>query len=126
MRGTRAGGSMLAGVLAVALLGALVRVAAADPERGQALFAACAACHTDQPDALGPSLRGVVGRKAAAREDFRYSPAMQRSGLVWTEKNLAAYLRDPAGFVKGNRMPFSGLADEHDIADLIDYLRTLK
>jgi len=39
--------------------------AAADAEHGKALYRTCAACHTGQPDALGPSLKGVVGRKAA-------------------------------------------------------------
>jgi cytochrome c len=40
---------------------------------------ACAACHRDRPDATGPSVRGVYGRKSASREDFRYSKAMARA-----------------------------------------------
>ena len=100
--------------------------AAADAEHGKVLFGACAACHSERPDALGPSLKGVVGRKSAALEDFRYSSAMKRAQLIWDEDNLRAYLKDPQTKVKGNRMPYSGLADASDVEDLIAYLKALK
>ncbi|MDE2476264.1 MAG: c-type cytochrome, partial [Alphaproteobacteria bacterium] len=52
------------------LLGAGTCVAmpafAADANHGKELFTACAACHTERPDALGPSLKGIVGRKSAS------------------------------------------------------------
>jgi len=99
---------------------------AADAVHGQLVFKACAACHTDRPDALGPSLVGIVGRKSGSREDFRYSNAMKRANLTWNEANLKAYLRDPQAKVKGNRMPFSGLNNPRDIDDVIAYLETLK
>ena len=99
---------------------------AADAGHGRALFAACLACHTEQSDAQGPSLKGVVGRKAASLEDFRYSAAMKRANLTWDEKTLSDYLKDPQGKVKGNRMPFSGFANPNDVNDVIAYLVTLK
>ena len=84
---------------------------AADPDHGKALYQTCAACHTERPDALGPSLKGVVGRKSAALEDFRYSNPMKRANLVWDEANLRAYIQDPQAKVKGNRMPYGGLTE---------------
>ena len=90
------------------------------------LFTACLACHTERPDALGPSLKGVIGRKTAALEDFRYSPAMRRADLTWDDKNLHDYLMDPQGKVKGNRMPFSGFPNAADADDVIAYLQTYK
>jgi cytochrome c len=96
--------AIVSGVVA-ASAGAL----AADANRGKELFLACAACHTEKADALGPSLKGVVGRKAAALDNFRYSPAMTRSNITWSEAKLRDYLMDPQGTVKGNRMPFSGM-----------------
>jgi len=98
-------------------------VRAADAEHGKALFWACAACHNERPDALGPSLKGVVGRQSAAVENFRYSSAMRRANLVWDEDNLRAYIKDPQSKVKGNRMPYGGLTDTSDIEDLIAYLK---
>jgi cytochrome c len=99
---------------------------AADAEHGKQLFQACAACHTDRPDALGPSLKGVVGRKSAALEDFRYSNPMKRANLVWDEENLRAYIGNPQAKVPGNRMPFAGLHDPKDVDDVITYLKTLQ
>src|SRR5438093_10729733 len=117
----------------VAAAGALVllalftaAVAAADVEHGKVLYQTCAACHTERPDALGPSLKGVVGRQSAALEDFRYSNPMKRANLVWDENNLRAYIQDPQAKVKGNRMPYGGLTDAKDVDDIIAYLKVLK
>jgi cytochrome c len=99
---------------------------AADAEHGKELFQPCAACHADRPDALGPSLKGVFGRKSAALDEFRYSNPMKRANLVWDEDNLSAYIHDPQGKVKGNRMPFGGLSDPKDVDDVVAYLKTLK
>jgi cytochrome c len=99
---------------------------AADPDHGKALYQTCAACHTERPDALGPSLKGVVGRKSAALEDFRYSNPMKRANLVWDEGNLRAYIQDPQAKVKGNRMPYGGLTDGKDVDDIVAYLKTLQ
>jgi cytochrome c2 len=103
-----------------------VPVAAADAEHGKALFQTCAACHTERPDALGPSLKGVVGRKSGALEDFRYSNAMKRANLIWDDDNLRAYIQDPQAKVKGNRMPYGGLTDPKDVDDIVTYLKVLK
>jgi cytochrome c len=114
------------------LLGAVLTTAsimpslAADAEHGKALFAACAACHQDKPDALGPNLKGVLGRKSAALDDFRYSNPMKRANLVWDEANLREYIADPQAKVKGNRMPFDGVHDPKDLDDIIEYIKTYK
>jgi len=97
---------------------------AGDAAHGKVLFAACAACHTEKPDAIGPSLKGVVGRKSAALEDFRYSNPMKRANLTWDEANLREYLADPQAKVKGNRMPFGGLSKPDDVDDVVAYLKT--
>lgn len=114
-----------AGVLVIAAV-ASASALAADANHGKELFLACVACHTEKADALGPSLKGVVGRKAASLDNFRYSPAMTRSNITWTETNLREYLMDPQGKVKGNRMPFSGMTNRSDVDDIIAHLATLK
>ena len=99
--------------------------AAADAEHGKALFQACAACHSDRADSLGPNLKGVFGRKSGALDDFRYSAPMMRANLVWDETNLRDYLTDPQAKVKGNRMPYGGVTSPNDVDDIIAYLKTL-
>jgi cytochrome c len=95
-----------------------------DPARGEARFQECAACHKLDTSAngLGPSLHGIFARKAGELSDFRYSPALKRSGIVWSAQTLEAYLTDPQALVPGNRMPYAGMADPQGRADLIAYL----
>ena len=100
--------------------------AAADAEHGKQVFQACASCHSERADAIGPNLRGVYGRKSAALEDFRYSNPMKRANLVWDDANLRDYITDPQAKVKGNRMPFGGLHKAADVDDVVEYLKTLK
>lgn len=116
-------------VFSIAVVGVIAGVSsafAADANHGKELFTACLACHTERSDALGPSLKGVLGRKAGSLEDFRYSNAMKRANFVWDEANLREYLRDPQEKVKGNRMPFSGFPNASDADDVVAYLATYK
>ena len=70
---------------------------------------------------LGPSLAGIIGRKAASEAGYNYSPAMKQANFVWDAKTLDAYLSDPQKVVPGNRMPFPGLKTDHDRADVIAF-----
>jgi cytochrome c len=99
---------------------------AADAEHGKAVFQACAACHAEGPNPLGPSLKDVYGRKSAARDDFRYSPPMMRANLTWDEANLRSFIADPQRLVKGNRMPFGGVTNPTDLDDVVAFLKTYK
>jgi len=95
-----------------------------NPEKGKAVFDKCAACHAlDDTMADGPSLKGVFGRKAGTRDDYRYSAAMVRSGVVWDEMTIDAYITDPQAFIRGNRMSFAGIPSKADRDDLIAYLQ---
>jgi len=116
----------LIGAAVVLMAVATTPAAAADAAHGKVVFQTCAACHSDKPDAIGPSLRGVYGRKSAALSDFRYSSAMMRAGLTWDDAELKAYIKDPQAKVKGNRMPFGGLSNAADIDDVIAFLKEYK
>jgi cytochrome c len=95
-----------------------------DPARGEARFQECAACHRLEAGAneVGPSLHGIFMRKAGELADFRYSPAMKRSGIVWTAQTIEQYIADPQAMIPANRMPYAGMASPADRADLIAYL----
>ncbi|TPN82494.1 cytochrome c family protein [Mesorhizobium sp. CU2] len=112
------------------LAGCLAAHAAGDAALGKKVFNRCIACHeaaTDR-DKVGPHLMGIVGRKAGSAESFEshYSQAMKAAGaagLVWDEANLAEYLKAPKLKVPGNRMAFTGLTSDDDIANVIAYLK---
>jgi cytochrome c2 len=49
--------------------------------------------HTsDGTNGLGPSIKGVYGRKAGTARGFTYSPAMKKADVIWDEKTLAAFI----------------------------------
>jgi cytochrome c2 len=115
-----------------ALIGAVVLLAAAgaaraegDAARGEKRFEECATCHTTERGVnnVGPSLSGLFERKAGEIAEFRYSPALKRSGITWTPQALDTFIADPQKEVPGNRMPFAGMPDAGDRADLIAYLQ---
>jgi cytochrome c len=101
------------------------KVNAQDSARGQKLFEDCRACHALERGAqtVGPDLHGVFGRKAGTADDFRYSPALKRSGITWTPQTLDAYVADPQKAVPQNRMPYAGMPEARDRAELIKYMQ---
>jgi cytochrome c len=116
-------------LLLLMLLAAAQASAAGNAKVGETLFKRCASCHQVGPYAqggFGPQLNGIVGRRAASTRDYKYSEAMRKSGLVWEEKTLAAFLRAPHDVVPGTSMRFWGIKDEQQVADLLSFMRTLK
>jgi cytochrome c len=114
----------LAGALLTLLPGA-ARAVALD---GAKLFKGnCGVCHTDEPgkNKIGPSLFGVVGRKAGTAPGYRYSDAMKNSGIVWTPEALDKYLTDPRA-IPNIKMIFLGIKDPAQRKAIIDYLSSLK
>ena len=92
-----------------------------DPVRGQVVYQVCMGCHSLDEDDVGPRHRGVVGRTAGTVPGYAYSPALRRSGLVWTPTNLDSWLTSPQRLVPGAKMFFS-LSNAKDRADVIAYL----
>jgi nitrite reductase (NO-forming) len=95
-----------------------------DPQAGRLVYRKCQACHSLEPgkNTLGPSLAGILGKKAAEVPNFNYSPALKASNIVWDVAALDAYLLDPQKTVPGNKMPFPGLKTENERRDVIAYL----
>lgn len=97
-----------------------------DPAKGKSVFNRCMVCHAIDAgvNKIGPSLHGVVGRKAGSIANFSYSGANKKSGIVWTQQKLFDYLKAPQAMVPGTKMTFAGLPKAQDRADVIAYLVT--
>ena len=118
-------------VFALAGLSGRADEIAGSAERGRAFFQTnCALCHASSsaPGAptsgQGPSLVGVVGRKAGSLVNFGYSRALAESGLTWEPATLDHFLTNPSAAVPGTLMPVP-VPQAQDRADLIAFLRTL-
>lgn len=101
---------------------------AGDAASGGKVFATrCAMCHGKggKGGPLAPSLLGVVGSKAAASNSPRNSAALKASKLVWTERNLDAFLLAPRKLVPGTNMAIA-VPQPADRKNVIAYLTTLK
>ena len=117
----------LASSVAVILVAGSASAQSGNEARGERLFnQQCKACHTLDKDGartVGPNLHGLVGRKAGSTEGFSSSDAMKASGIVWDDKTLVEYLKDPKGRVPGTKMVYIGLKQEAQQADMIAFLK---
>ena len=99
-------------------------VGAGDARHGREVYRKCQACHSLEAgkNTLGPSLAGIIGKKAGFVPNYTYSPALKDSGLTWDAASMDRFLSDPQKTVPGNKMPFPGLRTENERRDVIAYL----
>ena len=91
-----------------------------------AAFTQCRVCHSVEPgqNGIGPSLAGVVGRRAGSAAGFSYSADMRSLGTTWNDGTLDRYLSDPSGMVPSTTMAIGPL-DATQRRAIIAYLKTL-
>ena len=97
-------------------------VSAAD---GEKVFKKCAACHSiakGGANKIGPALWGVLGRKAGAVSDYKYSKALAAHGKSWSFEEMNGFLIKPKDWIKGTKMSFAGLKNAEDRAAVILYM----
>jgi cytochrome c len=93
---------------------------------GKRVFATCAACHSLEPGRhmTGPSLAELWNRKAGGLANFqRYSSALKASGVIWDDRTLDQWLKDPQQFIPGNEMTFPGVKNDQQRMDLLAFLK---
>jgi len=103
-------------------------VAEGDPERGKRAFLSCVTCHSAEPKLhkTGPSLANIFGKKAGTIESFsRYSEALKNSAIVWNDKTLDSWMRDPQSLIPDTLMQIRGLDKATERQDIVAYLKQL-
>ena len=117
-------------ILGGALLAASVGIAQAqDLAAGEQSFKKCAPCHRVGPDAknlIGPVLNGLDGRKSGTVDGFNYSEANKKADITWSEASFKDYIQNPMARVPGTKMPFAGIKNDKEMADLWAYLKQFK
>ena len=115
-------------VVATGALGtsAVAQMPAGNAANGAKVFKECTICHSAEKgmNRVGPTLHGVVGRKAGIVPGFEYSAANLRSRATWDEAYLYRYLEAPPTFMPGTKMTFPGLKNPQDRADVVAFLKT--
>lgn len=93
-------------------------------QRGGQVYERCIACHSIEANRTGPQHCGLFGRRAGTAPGYDgYSKALRDSKIVWNETTLDEFLRHPMQAVPGTTMGYAGIADAHERADLIAWLR---
>lgn len=72
-------------------------------EGGRA-FLRCASCHSLKVGVhkAGPSLNGVIGRRAGSVEGYHYSKDLKKAGekgLIWNHQTVHDFIGDPKGYL---------------------------
>jgi cytochrome c len=119
---------LLSSVVTGFFVTAACNASAQDAAAGTAVFKSqCGICHTvaQGKNLVGPSLFGIVGRKAGTIAGFHYSPANKDSGLTFDAATLDRYLTSPGTVVPHTIMTYAGLKDAQKRTDLIAYLATV-
>lgn len=101
-------------------------VRAQDAVAGEKVFAVCKACHQigeNAKNVVGPTLNGLIGRKAGSVPGYSYSVANKDSGITWEESTFREYIKDPKAKIPGTKMIYAGLKDEKRTTDLIAFLK---
>ncbi len=120
-------------VIAVAAaLGAMSTGAFAegDATKGEKVFKKCKACHAadKEKNKVGPHLVGIIGRKAASVDGYKYgkgiTDAAEKIG-EWDEAKLVEYLADPKGYIGGKSKMTFKLKKEDQRMDVAAYLASL-
>ena len=117
---------------AIQILAFSPALADGDAVRGKKVFKKCKACHAIKAGKhkIGPSLHGVVGRKAGTAEGFKRYKGLRGAEWVWDAAILDAYLIDPKKYVKEKNKRKSSMVlkvkKKKDRDDVIAYLKTLK
>jgi cytochrome c len=104
-----------------------------DAANGKAVFlSSCSTCHgvtkdVDSTKMVGPSLFGVVGRKAGTvRSLLGPSEKLKNYGVTWTTETLDVFLTNPLAILAPDTAMAGILKDPQQRTDVIAYLATLK
>ena len=100
-----------------------------DISNGERQFARkCSVCHTLKADGkrrAGPSLFGVFGRRAGGLEGYPYSPALQKSDIIWNAATInRLFAEGPDKVTPGTKMPIQRMKNEQDLKDLVSFLQS--
>jgi cytochrome c len=119
----------LLGAVLVTMACAQIQLPTAKPPDGATLFKQqCGTCHTSNetdPVRQGPSLFKVIGRRAGAVEDFKYSSGFAKADIVWDEAKIDAWITNPQEVIPGSMMAYRQARPEVRAA-IIAYLKELQ
>ncbi len=113
--------------LAVVVSGCEPRKLPVTPSAGEQAFTVCLGCHAaeSQNRPTGPNLHSLIGRPAGSIDGYFFSEPLKKSGIVWDEATLDAFIANPSALVPGTFM-LNGVPDAARRKAIVGYLQTLQ
>ena len=93
--------------------------------RGERLYGRhCGSCHRldHEQHGSGPSLLGVIGRRAGSGGGYDFSDAFGLLDHVWTEDSLVRFIMNPTLFAPGTSMPQLSIVTQPEAAAIVYYI----
>jgi cytochrome c len=122
MRPTKILAISIAAIVAFSSASAMAKV------NGEKLFKKkCGTCHSIEPGKhkVGPSLAGVIGRKAGST-DFTHYKALKGADFTWDEAKIGEWITNPRKYIGKPTAMTVKVKKAEDRAAIIDYLKTVK
>jgi len=84
----------------------------------------CGTCHTVKPGKhkIGPSLAGVIGRKAGST-DFKKYKALKGADFTWDEENISKWIANPKKFIGKPTAMTVKVKKEKERKEIIEFLK---
>jgi len=110
-------------IILLTILSISSTASAADAIRGETVYKKCKGCHSLTKNKMGPALGDIFDKKAGSVKGYKYSKAMSKSEIIWTDCTLDAFLTKPKKYIKGTKMGFSGINKKSHREAIIKYLK---
>jgi cytochrome c2 len=124
-------GNFLSFVLTAAIaLASSSAFADGDAKRGKKVFKKCKSCHSMEVDKhkIGPSLAGIIGRKAGTANGFKKYKALKGADFSWDEENISEFVQNQKKFLKSKgqstKIAMRVKIKAKDVNNLIAYLKS--
>ena len=91
----------------------------------QTLLDACRSCHAmrqSDPEGIGPSLVGIVGRSAGTLPGYTYSSALAEADFVWDIGTLRVWIKHSESMRPGTFMRYNNVLTPVEIDRLLNLL----
>ena len=124
-------GSFLSFVLTAAIaLASSSAFADGDAKKGKKVFKKCKSCHSMEVDKhkVGPSLAGIIGRKAGTANGFKKYKALKGADFSWDEENISEFVQNQKKFLKSKgqstKIAMRVKIKAKDVNNLVAYLKS--
>ena len=101
-----------------------------DAKKGKKVFKKCKSCHSMEVDKhkIGPSLAGIIGRKAGTANGFKKYKALKGADFSWDEENISEFVQNQKKFLKSKgqstKIAMRVKIKAKDVNNLIAYLKS--